>query len=353
MLVKPRARVYLTCGAHQRAPCKHSFHEDAAVNRIRWLILILGPVPIAGSSWAVSSWFRSEPHALIAANHVAQSPSEEREAAYVSTQLPPASDALAHDGQQAVARVRRSLGEECRVIWRTPFVLAGDMSEEELDAWRRDTIAPAVAAMQRRYFRTSPTQPVTVLLFSSEQRYNAYCRKLFGDAEISIYGYYKPHLRTLVLNVATGSGTLLHELTHALIDFDFPTAPHWFNEGLASLHEQCRFRNDADGPWIEGLVNWRLKGLQEVLRQGRLRSLAELVDDVEFRGPLEGTNYAHARYFCLYMQHRGVLERFFHQFRGRQASDTTGATTIAEVFDGQGWADLDRDFQRWVSELAE
>lgn len=197
------------------------------------------------------------------------------------------------------------------------------------------------------------TQPVTVLLFTSEARYNAYCRRLFGDAEISIYGYYKPHLRTLVQNVATGSGTLLHELTHALIDFDFPAAPHWFNEGLASLHEQCRFRNDADGPWIEGLVNWRLKGLQEVLRQGRLRSLAELVEDAEFRGPLEGTNYAQARYFCLFMQHQGLLERFFHRFRQQHASDPSGASTIAEVFDGRSWSELDRDFQRWVSELAQ
>ena len=74
-----------------------------------------------------------------------------------------------------------------------------------------------------------------------------------------------------MLNLGTGTGTLLHELTHALADFDVPDMPDWLNEGLASLHEQCRFRNDEQGPWIEGLVNWRLDALQAVVRQSRLR----------------------------------------------------------------------------------
>ncbi len=83
-----------------------------------------------------------------------------------------------------------------------------------------------------------------MLVFNGEESYNRYCNALFGDSGISVYGYYKPQLRTLALNLATGGGTLTHELTHALVDFDFPEVPAWFNEGLASLHEQCRFRSD-------------------------------------------------------------------------------------------------------------
>ena len=120
--------------------------------------------------------------------------------------------------------------------------------------------------------------------------------------------------------MATGDGTLLHELTHALLDFEIPDVPVWLNEGLASLHEQCRFRGDADGPWIEGLVNWRLEGLQQVIRQGRLRSLDSMIEEPDFRGPLVGTNYAQARYFCLYMQQRGVLEKFFRDYREHRAA---------------------------------
>ena len=187
--------------------------------------------------------------------------------------------------------------------------------EDELEHWHDDTIAPAVAPCRPPISRPRRNEPVTVLLFRGEASYNHYCGKLFGDRDISIYGYYKPNLRTLVLNVDTGGGTLLHELTHALMDFDFPQAPDWLNEGLATLHEQCRFRTGPNGPWIEGLVNWRLEGLQEVIRQGRLRSLESLVVDPDFRGHLEGTNYAQARFFCLYMQDKGVLEQVFEDCR--------------------------------------
>ena len=57
---------------------------------------------------------------------------------------------------------------------RTPFVLGGDLSHDELDAWHDDTILPAVRAMQCRYFRSRPNQPITVLLFRGEESYNHY-----------------------------------------------------------------------------------------------------------------------------------------------------------------------------------
>jgi hypothetical protein len=327
------------------------------LNRIRWLILILGPLPIAGSSWAVSAWFKSAPPTAVARNSVVfDLHGERRMAAVAEGHEPPGGaprDPLARACDQSAARLEKELGLGCQVIARSPFVLGGDLGRDELEAWHADTIVPAVWAMQCRYFQTPPNRPVTVLLFRDEQSYNRFCQTLFGDSDISVYGYYKPNMRTLVLNVGTGSGTLLHELTHALMDFDFPGAPDWLNEGLASLHEQCRFRTGADGPWIEGLVNWRLKGLQEVIRQGRLRSVSELVADANFRGPLVGTNYAQARYFCLYMQHQGVLEEFFRTVRAAGKSDPRGINSIAKVFGGANWPQLDRDFQRWVVQLGD
>jgi hypothetical protein len=206
--------------------------------------------------------------------------------------------------------------------------------------------------MQARYFRSRPDRPITVLLFDGEASYNRYAREWFGDSGVSIYGYYKPRERTLLANIATGGGTLLHELTHALIDFEMSDVPVWLNEGLASLHEQCRFRTDENGPWIEGLVNWRLEGLQRVIRQGRLRSLAMLVTEPDFRGPLVGTNYAQARYFCLYMQQKGVLERFFRDYRDTQSRDLDGSEAVRRALDGTRWADIDRDFQRWALRLS-
>ncbi len=240
-----------------------------------------------------------------------------------------------------------------QVIQHAPFVIGGDLTEDELEACYADTIAPAVRAMQQRYFRSRPHEPVTVLLFRGEASYNRYARELFNGDAVSVYGYYKPSVRTLIMNIGTGNGTLLHELTHALMDFEMPDVPVWFNEGLASLHEQCRFDSDERGPRIEGLVNWRLEGLQTVIRQGRLRSLAALMEDQDFRGPLVGTNYAQARYFCMYMQRQGVLESFFQDFRDHRAEDPDGVATAARAFGGRSWAEIDRDFQRFAVALSE
>ena len=151
------------------------------------------------------------------------------------------------------------------------------------------------------------------------------------------------------MNIGTGGGTLVHELTHALIDFDFPQVPHWFNEGLASLHEQCRFLPDDRG--IEGLVNWRLPGLQEAIRQGRLGTLEEMMTRDDFRGTLVGLNYAQARYCCLYLQSRGQLEEFYRRFRAAHEQDRSGTATLRDLLGEPAWKTLDRDYQAWVAEL--
>lgn len=352
------------------------------MSHIRWLILILGPLPIVGSSWALSAWLKAEPDsgalrndvvALAAADLPAPAAQEkpapqpvtlgsERTQRVVNRPASAPAEASRTDRSpsdltqacaQAAAKLEKTLGPECRVLARPPFVVAGDMEPTDLEAVYDSSIVPAARAMWNSYFVTQPDQCVTVLLFRTEQSYNRYCEKLFGDGRISVYGYYKPQVRTLVLNLGTGAGTLVHELTHALVDFDFPDVPQWFNEGLASMHEQCRFREGQRGPWIEGLVNWRLKGLQQTIRQKRLRSLESLVDTGDFRGPLEGTNYAQARYFCMYMQRRGVLEEFYRTFRTDRAHDPRGHESVAKVFSKMTWAELDRDFQRWVLDLAE
>ena len=150
------------------------------------------------------------------------------------------------------------------------------------------------------------------------------------------------------MNIGTGGGTLVHELTHALVDFDFPAIPDWFNEGLASLHEQCRFREDQHGPTIEGLENWRLPGLQKAIRAGRLGSIESLLASDDFRGRQEGLNYAQARYFCLYLERRELLADFYRRFRACAAGDPRGMRALAAVMPDFSWASLDQQFQDWV-----
>jgi hypothetical protein len=138
------------------------------------------------------------------------------------------------------------------------------------------------------------------------------------------------------------------------VDFDFPDVPAWFNEGLASLHEQCRFRADAagiKGPFIEGLVNWRLPALQKAIAEVRLRPLEELIGGDDFRGRLEGLNYAQARYFCLYLQEQGLLRKFYQTFRDNRRTDRLGLKSAKAMFPDQSWDGLNLAFRRWAAGL--
>ncbi|MEZ6071399.1 MAG: hypothetical protein R3C10_14300 [Pirellulales bacterium] len=253
--------------------------------------------------------------------------------------------------EERAEAVRGRLGDDCAVIVRAPFVIAGDLSEQALSTWHERTIGPAARAMSRLYFRAAPNAPIIVYLFASEESYDHYTQTLFGESGVSVYGYYKPAQRTLVMNIGTGGGTLVHELTHALMDFDFPEVPDWFNEGLASLHEECEIFDDERG--IVGRVNWRLSALRQALANGQLRTIESMVTGDDFRGSGEAVNYAQARYLCMFMQQRGVLTDYFHLFHANFGDDPDGDETLLAVFDSHDWATLNTAFRRWVGELEE
>jgi hypothetical protein len=199
--------------------------------------------------------------------------------------------------------------------------------------------------MSKSYFRLRPDKVITVLLFDDDQTYRAWARKLFGDEGVSVFGYYRHAERTLVMNIHTGTGTLVHELTHALIDFDWPGVPLWFNEGLASLHEQCQVGQNR----IVGLPNWRLPALQQAVREGTLRSLSDLVGQTaDFYGAQRGLNYAQARYFCEYLQDADKLEEFYRRLHDSAGKD---AVKVIEGVCGEPIGRVDEHFKQYALKL--
>jgi hypothetical protein len=320
------------------------------MDRRQWLTLLLGPVPIITGAVALSRLARPIAQPAVAHNRVLPAgPWSAARDGGGPPQRQSTSSSLSIDCQRQALKWQRDLGDEFAVIVREPFVLVGNLDANTLTAWYDETLRPSARAMQTTYFTTAPHKPVSVLLFADEASYGQYAQQLFGDEQVSVYGYYKPEQHTLVLNAATGRGTLVHELTHALASFDFPAMPDWFNEGLASLHEQCRFR--ADGSGLDGLPNWRLPGLQKAIRRGVLRPLHSLLTEPEFRGSQVGLNYAHARYFCMFMQQCGVLADCYRRLRDTHAQDPHGLHTVRAVFGNPTWDELDARFRQWVLDL--
>jgi hypothetical protein len=259
-------------------------------------------------------------------------------------EYPPA-ELVAACGTKA-AEIRRQYGDKLNVVAHPPFVIAGDMSASQLESYAKASVVRPARAMWAAYFDKKPDQVITTFLYAGADNYKLHARKDYPDGGEPYYGYYSPAGRTMVMNINTGTGTLVHELTHALVVYDFTNQPTWFNEGLASLHEQCNVEEDG----ITGLPNWRLPGLQAAIRDGKLRPLAELVTKRDFYGPAQGVNYAQARYFVMYMQHKGLLRDFYRHFRGHADGDAADVRAIEHVF-GRKIAQIEPAFIAWVKTL--
>lgn len=248
------------------------------------------------------------------------------------------------------AAVRAQLGPGFTLVRSHPFLVAGDEAPDEVRAHAERTVAWATRLLKKQYFPKDPPQLLTVYLFRDRQSYERHVQKLWGHAPSTPYGYYSETEAALVMNIATGGGTLVHEMVHPFMAANFPEVPSWLNEGMGSLYEQCQGK---DGE-IRGLTNWRLAGLQKVIRNGRLPSFKTLLSttSAEFYGEGSGTHYAQARYLCYYLQERGLLGKFYRAFHAAAHAkdgavrDATGYATLRRILGSEG-ADMDAFERQW------
>jgi hypothetical protein len=84
---------------------------------------------------------------------------------------------------------------------------------------------------------------------------------------------------------------------------------------------------------IHGFTNWRLPGLQQAIRLKRVPSFKDLteMDAREFYSEDRGTNYAQARYLCYFLQEKGLLIKFYHEFLAHQKEDASGYQGLQKV----------------------
>ncbi len=206
-----------------------------------------------------------------------------------------------------------------------PFVVIGDSTA---DALARDarTVRWAADHLEHDFFARRPAKILDIYLFHDADSYEHGVIALTGEAPTTPYGFYSKDDNGLFMNIATGGGTLVHEIVHPYVEADFPEAPAWLNEGLGSLFEQS---SEHDGH-IVGLTNWRLAGLQRALAHGTAPSFRALTDlsSKEFYADDSGVHYAEARYLLYYLQDRGVLRDFYKAFRAARDKDPTGYATL-------------------------
>ena len=264
---------------------------------------------------------------------------------------PPAETFTPADYAQHIMKLRKLIpaGDGFTVVVQPPFVVIGDEPARTVSQRSAATVRWAVDLLKKEYFPKDPAEILDVWLFRSESSYRKHAKDIFGDEPGTPFGYYSSAARALIMNAATGGGTLVHELVHPFIEANFPHCPPWLNEGLGSLYEQCGQENGR----IWGYTNWRLQGLQEAIRAGEGQPFDHLLamDVREFYGRGAGANYAQARYLCYYLQQQGKLREFYHKFHANLAADPTGLQTLKDVLGADDLAAFQKRWEAFVMTL--
>lgn len=237
------------------------------------------------------------------------------------------------------------------IVLAKPFVVIGNESLSMVKYRAEKTVKWSVDKLKADYFENDPCSIIDIWLFAGDGSYRKYANEIFADKPTTPFGYFSAEHNALVMNIATGGGTLVHEIVHPFIAANFPDCPAWFNEGLASLYEQSSEKNGK----IWGLTNWRLKGLKEKINTGTLPSFKELTHTTTFefyRGCAGGDNYAQARYLCYYLQEHNLLRGFYHQFVLQNKKDPTGYKTLQKILGNLDMNDFQKDWQKWIMKLS-
>ena len=237
------------------------------------------------------------------------------------------------------------VGKGFTVVVEAPFVVVGDDTPQTVRHQASGFLRWTIGLLEKDFFRTRPDKLIEVWLFRNEKTYRAGAKTWFGDEPDTPYGYYSPAHVAMIMNMGPGAGTLSHELVHPYVEANFPAAPSWFNEGLASLFERP---TEVHGH-IEGLVNWRLPNLVKEIRANTLPAMTVLLQTTSdsFYGA-KFDAYAYARYLMQYLQDHGKLHAFYERFNGDK--DTTGQAALEAVL-GEDLATFEPKWRAWVLAL--
>jgi hypothetical protein len=252
--------------------------------------------------------------------------------------------------KEHVERLKVKLpGKDFTIVEVRPFVVVGDGEPAEVRRRAEQNVRWAVKLLKKAYFTKDPPVIIDVWLFKDKESYETNAEELFGKKPDTPFGYYSAEHRALVMNISTGGGTLIHELVHPYVAANFPDCPSWFNEGLASLYEQCGEENGE----IHGYTNWRLAGLQRAISGKKVPPFATLCSTTtnEFYSQDKGTNYAQARYLCYYLQQECLLKTYYKKFRANAAKDSSGYKTLQDILDRKGDAEMkafQKEWEKWV-----
>ena len=207
----------------------------------------------------------------------------------------------------------------------------------------RTMLKELAPALSRSLFGAMPPDTVLVAIAT-----HADAERFFGDPQQS--GLYEHKDRSLISR-DTGS-SLRHEFVHLMhwghMQRLGQRHPIWIQEGLATLFEDWRARDDGS---IEILPNLRQPKAHEHMRAGRLPTWSELtrMSQPDFMVKAD-INYPAVRSIFSWITERGWLQRWYRAYIAMYAEDPSGMRALESV-SGQPAGRLEAQWREWVTDM--
>jgi hypothetical protein len=227
------------------------------------------------------------------------------------------------------------------------FVIFSDLDEPTTFSIIDKDIRYTIDAMKRNYMRKSPQTVTPIIIFKDYEEYKNFAVGEFGidPTDLSPYGFYKVSKNIIAIKYVTWKGSPSHEVTHAMIQADFPEIPSWFNEGMAALNEKSTYK---DGDLI-GDFSWRILSVKRAFNEDTYTGLEDLMstNDDELYSKKASFYYAQSRYLLMYLQQQGLLKEYYKTFRDTFSEDKTGMLQLMRV-SGKSIETLDAELETYL-----
>ncbi|HHT9111131.1 MAG TPA: hypothetical protein ACFYDZ_08250 [Candidatus Brocadiaceae bacterium] len=263
--------------------------------------------------------------------------------------------------KSAIDTTYKSLLPGMEVFYHSPFILAGSYSANPgyLEYIYEIVVKPTASRLFAEFFDNARLEyAIPIYLFGDlysgyfNQKdyldFIRYCEKIhFRSCGLRV-AYYLPHDNSVMVWLATGGGTLNHELVHALMEADFPFASSWLSEGIASMNEEYGRIGGVDRPQD----NYRLFYLLDIYKcAGCFIPIEQLIGLVQkdFSDSLNSMLYsAFSRYFCMYLWEHGVLSKIYKEMRDQPEKSGASQIAIIEKNMKSTLPEIQADWEKWV-----
>ncbi|MDF1553678.1 MAG: peptidoglycan-binding protein [Deferrisomatales bacterium] len=230
-----------------------------------------------------------------------------------------------------------------------PFLVVALDRDRSPDVHYEKGVKEFYRYFQAQYFEVPPQRLLVVILSSYPDVLVEATDRLYPEVGIPVYapflGYYNPADNLIMATGgSTGYGTLLHEMIHALVEGDFPDAPPWLNEGLASLYERSQWRANR----LQALPNWRMDRISE---KGvpPLQSLAGQVHEIG----LHSAQIAHVRLLLLFLDQREQTDDLYRMVKEKGSAFSLDAALSELGATEEAWRAFVTDtFRDYKTEIA-